>query len=119
MCMSAQTVPPAPPDPKMALLPSALVQVTLLEPSHQNRLVVSQLPVPSDGLGAVEPLGSQVRVAACTVARDRVSTRRSTARRAVASEAGSIAKMLEHSGVEGEIGLTQFVATAMAGREER
>ena len=63
-------VPPAPPFPIMASSGVLLFQVALAAPSHQ-RSAVSHVPAPSLGLGPVVPLESQVRLAACAVARAR------------------------------------------------
>src|ERR1039457_1548798 len=57
------TVPPAPPAPKMALSPLALVQAMLVKPFHQLAVLVSQLPEPSCA-PAVTLFVSQVKVAA-------------------------------------------------------
>src|SRR5882672_4969527 len=52
--------PPAPPDPKMALLP--LTQTLSATPSDQLAFAVEQLPAPSVGAVGLAPVASQVTV---------------------------------------------------------
>src|SRR6185436_634013 len=56
------TAPPAPPDPKIALLP--LVQTLSIEPFDQRTSDVDQFPAPSVGAVGFAPLASQVSVSA-------------------------------------------------------